>query len=477
MKLRISWTALVLTLGVLLAVDAKAAAQPGRGCHLRGSEEALRCHDINVPLDPQRKEAGQLKLHVAVAPAFRPVPNSDPVFVLAGGPGEAGSDVVMLLESAFKRMRATRDIVFIDQRGTGLSGKLRCSEQQVGDADTDSEMKEALGKCLAAIKQPLGLYSTANAAADIEQVRLALGYGKVNVFGGSYGTRLGQHYARSYPASVRTLILDGVAAPEQVIPAAAQDAQLALEGIFKRCAEDKACAQAYPQLAKEFETLLARVDAGAVKLDFAHPRSRKRMKLTLGNLRFVSVIHGALYSPQDSQRLPYIIHSAYEGNWGPFLARSYATSDYSPEGLISMPLYLAVVCSEDVPRLTDEVRSADERGSFMRGHAARIADACPLLKVPAAPQQAVSQIAAPTLLLSGAYDPITPPRRAESAAKAMAKAKHIVVANAGHGVSRLGCVPRLMRDFLDKPEANVDSGCLREIAPIPFQLGHAGAKP
>lgn len=477
MKLRISWAALVLTLSALLALDAKAAMQPGRGCHLRGSEEALRCHDINVPLDPQRKEAGQLKLHVAVAPAFRPVPNSDPVFVLAGGPGEAGSDVVMLLETAFKRMRATRDIVFIDQRGTGLSSKLRCDGVQIDDAASDSKMNEVVAACIAGIKQPLAVFTTANAAADIEQVRLALGYGKVNVFGGSYGTRLGQHYARSYPGSVRTLILDGVAAPEQVIPAGAQDAQLALDSVFKRCAEDKECAKAYPQLAKEFETLLARVNAGSVKLDFAHPRNMKRMQLPLTNLRFVSVIHSTLYSPQESNRLPYIIHNAYEGNWGPFLARAYMGSDFSPEGLLSMPLYLAVVCAEDVPRMTEDARSADERNSFMRGHAGRIAATCPLLKVPAAPVQAATPIAAPTLLLSGAQDPVTPPRRAESAAKGMRKAQHIVVANAGHGVSRLGCVPRLMREFLDKPEQAPDQACLRDIAPIPFQLGHAGAKP
>ena len=477
MKLRISWAALVLTLAALLAFDAKAVTQPGRGCHLRGSEEALRCHDIDVPLEPQRKDGGTIKLHVAVAPALRPVPDSDPVFVLAGGPGEAGSDVVALLESSFKRLRATRDIVFIDQRGTGLSGRLRCDGARIDDAATDSQLNEAVAQCLERLKQPLAAYTTANAAADIERVRLALGYGKVNVFGGSYGTRLGQVYARSYPGSVRTLILDGVAAPEQVIPAAAQDAQHALAGVFQRCAEDKACAQAYPQLQKEFDTLLARVNAGAVKLDFAHPRSMKRMQLPLTNLRFVSVIHATLYSPQDGNRLPYIIHNAYEGNWGPFLARAYAGSDFSPEGLLSMPLYLAVVCAEDIPRLTDQARAEDEQASFLRGYAGRIAAICPLLKVPAVPAQAATPIAVPVLLLSGAQDPVTPPRRADSAAKAMSKAQHIVVANAGHGVSRLGCVPRLMREFLDKPEQKADQSCLGEIAPIPFQLGHAGAKP
>jgi pimeloyl-ACP methyl ester carboxylesterase len=477
MKLRISWAALVLTLATLLALDAKAAVQPGHACHLKGSEEALRCHQVSVPLDPQHKDAGQLALHVAVAPAFRPIPNSDPVFVLAGGPGEAGSDVVVLLDSAFRRMRTTRDIVFIDQRGTGLSGKLRCDGDQIDEANNESALNEAMGKCMRAIKQPLGAFTTANAAADIEQVRLALGYGKVNIFGGSYGTRLGQQYARSYPGSVRTLILDGVAAPDQVIPAGAQDAQLALEGVFKRCASDKGCAQAYPQLQKEFDTLLARVDAGSVKLDFAHPRTMKRMQLPLTNLRFVSVIHSGLYSPQESNRLPYIIHNAYEGNWGPFLARAYIASDFTPESSLSMPLYLAVVCAEDMPRLSDEARAADEKGSFLRGHASRIGAVCPLLKVPAVPAPAATPIAIPTLLLSGEQDPVTPPRRAQSAAKSMSKAQLVMVANAGHGVSRLGCMPRLMREFLDKPEQPLDQACLRDIAPIPFQLGHAGANP
>jgi pimeloyl-ACP methyl ester carboxylesterase len=276
---------------------------------------------------------------------------------------------------------------------------------------------------------------------------------------------------------VRTLILDGVAAPEQVIPAGAQDAQLALEGVFKRCAGDQACAQAYPQLRKEFDSLLARVNAGTVRLDFVHPRTMKSMQLPLTNLRFASVVHSTLYAPQDSNRLPYIIHNAYNGNWGPFLARAYVASDFAPESPLSMPLYLAVVCAEDMPRLSEAARVADERGSFLRGHAGRIAAICPLLKVPVAPAPAATPITVPALLLSGEQDPVTPPRRAQSAAQAMTRAQLVVVANAGHGVSRLGCVPRLMREFLDKPEQAPDQACLRDIAAPPFQLGHAGANP
>lgn len=477
MKYCISRAVLALTLAAGPVFQAEAATVAGRDCHLRGSEEALRCHSIAVPLDPQRQAAGQLQLHVTVAPAFRPVASADPLFVLAGGPGEAGSDVVSVLATSFQRVRATRDIVFIDQRGTGKSGKLSCAGNDVDEASSDAEMAAAFSQCMKTIKQPLALYSTVNAAHDIEQVRLALGYGKVNVFGGSYGTRLGQRYARQYPASVRTLILDAVASPEQVIPAGAHDAQLALDGVFQRCERDAACHKAYPDLKAEFDTVLARVNSGAIKLDFVHPRTVQRTSLPLSNLRFVTTLHGSLYSPAESLRLPYVIHNAFQGNWAPFVARGFTGSDVSPDSYLALPLYIAVVCAEDIPRLTPAQREADERGSFMRGHAARIGALCQLSGVPATTAPALTPITAPALLLSGAFDPVTPPHRAASAARSMTRAQLLTVPNAGHGVSRLGCAPRLLREFLDQPEKPLAARCLDDIAAPTFQLGHAGTHP
>ncbi|MFC5461393.1 alpha/beta fold hydrolase [Massilia niabensis] len=475
MKFRISWAVLALTF--CIAARAQAAPPPGRDCHLPGSGATLRCHAIAVPLDPQHPNGKQLQLHVTVAPAFRQVASPDPLFVLAGGPGQAGSDIVAAHATVFQRVRATRDIVFIDQRGTGLSGKLRCPGTPIDEAANDADMRDRVARCLKALKHPLHLYTTANAAHDLERVRLALGYGKVNLFGGSYGTRLGQSYARSYPGSVRALILDGVAAPERVIPAAAADAQRALDGVFQRCAADKACAQAFPHLAAEFDALLARVNAGAVKLDFAHPRTAQPARLPLSNMLFTSTIHRSLYSPATSQRLPYLIHSAAQGNWGPFLARGSAGTDYSPEGPLALPLLVAILCAEDIPRLTPALRDADERGSFMRGNAGRIAALCPLAGVPAAAAPSATPIHAPALLLSGALDPVTPPHGAASAAKAMPKAQHLVVRQAAHGVAGLGCTPRLLREFLDQPHQQLAARCLDDI-PLPaFQLGHAGTHP
>ena len=474
MKFRISWAVFVL----LSCIAAWAhAATGGRECHLPGSKDTLRCHAVAVPLDPQRPDGTQLTLHVTVAPAFRQVASPDPLFVLAGGPGEAGSSVVGTLATMFQRVRATRDIVFIDQRGTGKSGKLRCSGDPIDEAANEAELNAAFARCVSTLAHPLKFYTTANAAHDIERVRLALGYGKVNLFGGSYGTRLGQHYARSYPGSVRALVLDGVAPPERVIPASADYSQRALDAVFERCAADQACARAFPALRAEFGALLARVNAGAVTLDFAHPRTAQAARVPLSNMRFVYTIHNSLYSPHTSQRLPYLIHSAYQGNWGPFVARGFTGADLSPEGYLALPLFVAVVCAEDIPRLTPALRAADEHASFLRGHAGRIAALCPLAGVPAAAAPPAGPIAAPALLLSGALDPVTPPSGAASAAKAMPRAQHLVVRQAGHGVAALGCAPRLLRAFLDRPEQAVDKRCLDEVTIPAFQLGHAGTKP
>ncbi len=453
------------------------ASQRGQICHMPGAEEALRCFAVPVPFDPARPAAGTLALHVTLAPAFRESAKADPLFVLAGGPGQAGGDLLPLLNGAFRRVRATRDIVFIDQRGTGLSGRLDCPDGDPDQAPDEERLQQALTRCAATLRHPLSLYHTAHAARDLEQVRLALGYGAINLWGGSYGTRLAQAYARAYPASVRAMVLDGVAAPDQIIPAGARDGQAALDALFARCAADPACAKAFPRLKEEFGALLRRVDGGAVTLDFPHPRTAQATHLALSNRKFVETVHGVLYSANDSGRLPFLIHNAFLGNWAPLMVRAYAGGDLGAEGPVSVLLHLAVVCAEDVPRLSAQAYADDDRGAFMAGYARRIASLCPALAVPAVMTAPPGAIAAPALLLSGAMDPVTPPRRADDAARFLPRSQRFVVRNAGHGISQLGCAPRLLREFLDRPERPLAADCLNEIAPTVFQLGNAGARP
>jgi pimeloyl-ACP methyl ester carboxylesterase len=465
------------------ATDATAAGGPetarpkpeARSCHLPGAEGALRCVAIPVPLDYAKPDTKSLKIHVTVAPAFREGARTDPLFVLAGGPGQAGSEVILLLPAALKRIRATRDIVFIDQRGTGLSGKLDCEDKPEHETMSDTELEAEVKRCIGASRAPFAAYNTANAARDIEEVRRALGYGKVNVWGGSYGTRLGQAYARAYPASVRAMILDGVAAPDQVIPAGGRDGQAALDKLFEQCARDAGCNKAYPNLRAEFDSLAARAEGG-LKLSIADPRTAQPVTFTMTGQRFSGTVHSILYSPADARRLPFLIHSAYQGRWEPFIARHNVGGDFAGEGGTAYLLHLAVVCAEDVPRMTPALMKEDA-ALLTRALAERMPAMCKTMNVPAVPYAAPARIEAPVLLLSGALDPVTPPRRAESAARHMTHARHLVVANAGHGVSQLGCAPRLLREFLDAPGATLDAKCLAEIPAPTFQLGSAGPQP
>jgi pimeloyl-ACP methyl ester carboxylesterase len=464
-------------LGMLMVCTAHAAGLQERSCHLPGVEEALRCVSVPVPLDYGRANGAKLNLHVTVAPAFRESARADPLFVLAGGPGEAGSDVLPLLNNTFRRIRATRDIVFIDQRGTGLSGKLSCDDSKATEATmTEQQLEAELLGCIGAMKVDFAAYGTANAARDIDQVRRALGYGAINLFGGSYGTRLGQAYARAFPSHLRAMVLDGVAAPDQVIPAGGRDGQAALDALFRQCAAEPACQRAFPRLRAEFDALAAQVAAGKVKVEVADPRTAEPIALAMNSARFTSTVHSILYSPADSRRLPFLIHSAARGRWEPFVARRNVAADLSADGAIALVLHLAVICAEDFPRLTPALR-ADDASALTAPMLARLPALCRAINVAPVPFTAPSTIAAPVLMLSGALDPVTPPRRAEAAAKYMAHAQHLVVANAGHGISQLGCTPRLLREFLDDPGAPVKAACLKDI-PVPgFQLGSSGPQP
>jgi len=469
----------LLLSGAVQAAPATSAASATkaatRNCHLPGSEDTLRCLAVPVPLDYAKPGGPGIKIHVTVAPAFREAARNDPLFVLAGGPGQAGSEVLPLLSAAFRRVRATRDIVFIDQRGTGLSGKLDCESRPEHETMSDAELEAEVRACITNSRAPFGAYTTAAAARDLEAVRKTLGYGKVNVWGGSYGTRLGQAYARAFPDSVRTLVLDGVAAPDQVIPAGGRDGTAALDKLFAQCAANAACKGAYPNLRAEFDALVKRTEAG-IKLSIADPRTAAPVSFTMTGQRFLGTVHNILYAPADARRLPFLLHSAYNGRWEPFIARHNIAGDFASDGSSAMLLHLAVVCAEDVPRMTPEL-AAEDNALLTRPLAERIPNLCKDMKVPAVPYAAPSKIAAPALLLSGALDPVTPPRRAERAAEFMSNARHLVVANAGHGVSQLGCAPRLLREFLDKPTETLNAKCLAEIPAPTFQLGSAGPQP
>ena len=236
-------------------------------CRLKGGLQAS-CGSFEVSEDRKRPEGRRLSLRVAVVPALARAPQPDPLFMLAGGPGQAATEALPeLITAAFERVHRTRDIVLIDQRGTGHSSPLKCElidpdaplAKRIADPGFPAERLEA---CLKGYDADPRLYTTSIAMEDLDEVRRALGYGAIDLWGGSYGTRAALVYLREHGETVRSIILDGVAPPTLRLPLSfAADAQRALDRLFLACAGEEACAKAWPDLPARFQRLLGRLEA------------------------------------------------------------------------------------------------------------------------------------------------------------------------------------------------------------------------
>ena len=474
--MRIGKSIITLLAAFWTPVGGAAPASP-QLCHLPGQRDALRCTRLGVPRDYADANAGTIDLHITVAPAIRARAEADPLFVLAGGPGQAGSDIVFLLDDAFAKVRANRDIVFIDQRGTGRSGRLHCGDNADALVRSDDELQAEALACLQGFGAGLLPYSTDAAAQDIERVRIALGYAQINLWGGSYGSRLAQVYAQRYPAPVRSLILDGVVDADLIIGTSGAESQAALDAVLQRCARDAECDSAFPELRRQLDDLLRKLDASVATAALPHPRSGRTVTVPISRERLLRTIRFLLYSPRGSAQLPYLIARAGTGDWRPLLAAETSAADLA----VAPPadaLLLAITCREDWPRL-DAQQRADEAGSgvFASASLTGLDALCNALALPPLLPQAAQALAMPSLLLSGALDPVTPPSRAERALRRLPQAQHVIAANAGHIVSGHGCAPTLLRHFLDAPRRPVDAACLADIALPAFLTSAAGAAP
>jgi len=206
--------------------------------HLRST--AAQCGELEVAEDRSAPTSPRIRLKVAVIPALNRSGPRDPLFVLSGGPGQAASDFYVSVGGAFARVQRQRDIVLLDQRGTGGSNALNCDfpeEDELAELNP-AEIRRLAQNCLAALKSDPRHYTTSVAVRDLDDVRAALGYQRINLYGVSYGTRVAQHYMRRYPEHVRAVILDGVIAPGVVLAVdSAFHAQRALDLIFERLDE------------------------------------------------------------------------------------------------------------------------------------------------------------------------------------------------------------------------------------------------
>lgn len=456
-------------------------------CRLEGVSEEVRCGTLRVPEDRAAPGGRKLGLRVAVVPALAGDPRPDPLFILAGGPGQAAAELVAQVLPIFDRVHQTRDLVFVDQRGTGQSSPLECEDSQ--DAGLAERFREgidepALRGCLAGYADAgidVRQYLTPQAMDDLDEVRSALGYDKIDLWGASYGTRAALVYLRRHGEHVRAAVIDGVAPPtDSLLLSAAPDAQRAFELIFQGCEQDPSCRATYPDLRGKFTDLLARLRKEPAKVTVAHPLTGAPTELTITADAFALNLHGLLYVPEISSLLPLIIQRASQGDFGPFVAQAYGVSGSIGHG-ISQGMFFSVICAEDAPAATPEAIAKATAGTYMGAEFAdELKQVCafwPRGALPGGYHQLVRSDV-PVLLLTGELDPVTPPQHAEATRAGLSHGRALVVPGVGHGATPQGCVPALVYDFLEAGTADaLDAGCAERLTRPPFFVSFAGPPP
>jgi pimeloyl-ACP methyl ester carboxylesterase len=452
------------------AADTRPGLQP---CRLQGVETSAWCGTLRRPLDPAQPQGRQIDIHYAVLPALARNRKEDPVLFFAGGPGQSAMDLAGPVSRMLARLLNRRDVVLVDQRGTGRSAPLLCEEPALTAplamaTDTAGALKR-LRECRAQLEKlphgDLRHYTTWVATQDADAVRAALGVRQVNVVGGSYGTRAALEYMRQFPQSVRRAVIDGVAPPDMVLPASfSTDNQAALDAVFEACANAPACRQRHPTLRADWQALLASLPRAAT---VTHPYTGRAERVEVTRDWLLGLVRAPLYVPALAAALPQAIAEATQGRFEALAGLASAMGG-SRSARLSEGMHFSVVCAEDLPRLA---QAADKPGAdFSDSFAALYRQVCadwPRGSVPAA-FYTVPPAPAATLVLSGGADPVTPPRHGQRVTQALgAKARHVVVPQAGHGVMSLACMRDTLFRFIDADSDDaalkIDADCARQI--------------
>ncbi|MBY0573142.1 MAG: alpha/beta hydrolase [Undibacterium sp.] len=440
---------------------------PTKSCRLSNFPQEVQCGKISRALDPAKPDGKKIDIHYVVLPSQDRNKLSDAVFLLAGGPGQSAIALSDTGESLLGKLNRRRDLVFVDQRGTGSSAPLNCPKLDNSDKMIDrNAMIAAVQSCMQALqKLPYGdlqFFSTSIAVQDLEAVRVAQKYSAINLVGVSYGTRVGLEYLRQFPLAVRRLVIDAVVPPDLRI--LGTDAKQALDGLFADCLKQVKCHAAYPDLAKTWQNLLNNTPR---QVSFTQPRLGNEMTDLVTREDIINMVRNALYVPNMLAMLPYALTQAEQGKFAPLLTMSGVFNSKSPTALAG-GMHYSVWCSEAYAvGQPAPVAPADEFTHVATEMYGKICANWPRATIPKE-FFSIPPSNAPVLLLSGGIDPVTPTRNGDMVAKALgAKARHISIANAGHGVLSHGCVREVMTSFIaakDDAEAlKVDAQCVRQI--------------
>jgi pimeloyl-ACP methyl ester carboxylesterase len=444
------------------------------------------CGDFSVLENPDDSNGRRIRLRIARVPAINRHKKPDPLFVLAGGPGMAATQFYASVALPFLRIHSDRDIVLVDQRGTGASNPLNCA---LDDNDlyraSEAEVVADARRCLTRLEKSsrVEFYTTSIAVRDLDTVRAALGYQQINLYGASYGTRVAQHYARRFPAHTRSLILDGVVPPQLALgPATALNAEQALMRIFERCAGSVECHNRFGDLSASYNALRNSLQAHPVTVSLPDPTTGEPSKLDFTGYHLATVLRLGSYTAEQAALLPLMLRSAaVSANFTP-LASQFLLVNRSYGDALAYGMHNSVVCSEDVPfwDLAKLNRAELEKTYLGTAQVDGLRAICSIW--PRGPIDAdfhaPLRTDIPVLLLSGSDDPVTPPTDAEKARQGLTRNMHVVLHGFGHGQLTAPCLDRLMASFINRGGVEgLDTSCVRNDRPMPFFVTLGGPAP
>ncbi len=446
-----------------------------RTCLANGA--AAVCGRLSVAEDRSDPVGRRIDLNVVILPATTTEIRPDPVFFLTGGPGGPATVEYAYAARTFSSLNRMRDFVLVDQRGTGGSNRLVIPATPdttgLSDADADAKIKAWLPDALAALPGDPRFYTTAAAADDIDDVRLALGYERINLYGGSYGATAAQYYIRQHSEHLRSVVMDGGTLLEvPIFEVMAANSQRALDLMFDRCAADHSCAAAFPDVRTEFDALLATLAKAPVTTRVAHPWTGD--SIVIDRQTLAGAVHAALLNDQATASLPRLIHAAYGGDWdavGQAIANGIGPKSSDTSQLV---MSAVIRCSEAWARMDPTETARLAKDSYIAdvyvANAEALRSFCryvPRGVLPADDAAAVNS-RVPALVILGEADPQNPPANVAAAAHDLPNSTTVIVPGEGHTVGRLGCMPDLVATFVERGSAaGLDASCATSSSPLP----------
>jgi pimeloyl-ACP methyl ester carboxylesterase len=475
-------TSTTLLLAVALAAVPAAATTPLAPCP---NVAGARCGALTVFENRATRQGRTIDLAVVVFPARSATPKA-PIFFLTGGPGESATGIAPhVAGSPFERLLADRELVLVDQRGTGRSNQLPCPPPatpagyfgHVFDPERVSTCRGELEK-----RADLTLYTTSIAMDDLDDVRAWLGYDKVVVWGGSYGTRAAMEYMRRHGNHVERAILDAVIGLDSFMPLSyAYDAQRAFDRVAADCAAEAGCAAAYPALERALAAVLDRFRGGPLAVPITPGKDTAPVAVPYAIGDFGYTIRGMLYSPRQTARLPKLLAAAAASGDAltPF-AQAYYDRASQLGDAVADGMYLSVLCAEDVPFIEDDAVLRWTAGTYLGTYLIDdYREACRLWVRGAIPRDFHQPLSSdvPTLIFSGGRDPVTPPHWGNDVVKHLPNGRNVVFPAGGHGVSTTRCGIQLVERFLaGTAPRDLDISCATApAARTPFELPGAPA--